>query len=295
MVSSPANERDRRISRVLWVILFLNVGVALTKLTFGYFAGAVSMLADGMHSLLDGASNIVGLVAMAVARQPPDPKHPYGHRKFEAIASLIISMFLFGTAYEVLREVLSRLDEHAIQPSLATYVAMTTTLVVNLFVARYERRVGKELRSTILEADSKHTASDVYVTTGVFVSLIAASFGVAAVDLIVAVLIVLFVAHAGYEIIRQALTVLTDARAVDPDEIQRLAMEVEGVALAHQIRSRGTADAIHVDLHIHVDGTITLAEAHEIAHGVVDRIKANVDGVTDVVVHPEPEGHHHDD
>jgi cation diffusion facilitator family transporter len=288
-------ERDRSVIRVLVYVLLLNVLVAVLKLVFGYLAGAVSMLADGLHSLMDGMSNIVGLVGIGIARKAPDDDHPYGHRKFEALAALGISMFLFITSWEVLREVLARIrGDHDVEPRIETFLVMGLTLVINVFVTRYESREGRRLRSSILLADSRHTQSDVFVSIGVIASLIAALLDFAVLDIVVAVGIVGFIAHSGYTIVAGAFSVLSDSQVVDPDEVIELATSVEGVLHAHRVRSRGTMDDVHVDLHIHVAPTMTTARAHDLAHEVADRIENQVPGVTDVVVHVEPEGHGED-
>jgi len=287
--------RDRRIIRVLWIVLFLNLLVAGLKLLFGFFAGAVSMLADGLHSLLDTASNVVGLVGTHVASRGPDRDHPYGHRKFEALASVGISMFLFFTAWEVLREVLRRLrGDHEVNPGPETFAVMVVTIVINLAVTRYERREGASLRSAILMADAKHTQSDVFVSLSVIVGLAASVFHYPIVDVIVALGIVVFIGYAGYQIVAGAFSVLADAQVVDPEQIVKLALETEGVTYAHRVRSRGLPDDIHVDFHIHVSPTMTTEAAHALAHQVADRIQDVVEGVTDVVVHVEPEGHGED-
>ncbi len=295
-VPDPRSARDREVRRVLWQILVLNIAVAVAKLVFGYLAGAVSMLADGLHSLLDGASNIVGLVGLHIAAQGPDEDHPYGHRKFEAIASVGISMFLFLSATEVLREVVASLgSEHEVNPTPVTFVVMIVTLVVNVFVTRYESRAGRRLNSGILLADAKHTQSDVLVTVGVIVSLVAARLAFPSIDIIAALVIVGFILYSGFQIVLAAFQVLADAQAVDPSKVEELAMGASSVTHAHRVRSRGVPGDVHVDLHIHVPPEMTTREAHEAAHDVADRIKRELDGVTDVVVHVEPEGHHEDD
>jgi len=289
-------ERDHAVVRVLWQILVLNVLVAVTKLVFGYFAGAVSMLADGLHSLLDSASNVLGLVGMHVAAKEPDEDHPYGHRKFEALTSLGIAMFLFITAYEVFKEVINRFHgAHEVHPRPETFVALGATLVINIFVTRYERRRGKQLRSAILMADAGHTQSDVYVTVGVILSLVAALLHFPILDVVVALVIVLFIAYSGYRIVIGAFSVLADSQVVDPEEVARLAALTRGVSLAHRVRSRGPADDIHVDLHIHVPPDMTTLNAHDVAHEVSDRIKREFLGVSDVVIHIEPDGHDDDE
>lgn len=280
---------------MLWIVLGLNLGVAALKLVFGFLTGALSMIADGFHSTLDGTSNVVGLVGLRLARRAPDPGHPYGHRKFEALAALGISLFLFLACYEILSSLLGRLQgTYEIDASLYAFVAMIVTIVVNIFVTRYESRAAARLQSMILAADAKHTRSDVFVSFGVLASLLAARLGFPALDLAVAVVIVGFIGYSGYRIVHDSFAVLADARAVDPDRVKRIVAGVDGVSEAHRVRSRGLPDDIHVDLHVHVPADMSVAQAHELAHEASTRIRAEIDGVTDVVVHVEPEDGHAD-
>jgi cation diffusion facilitator family transporter len=290
---SSRNMRDRDVRRVLWITLVLNVLVAMLKLVFGFFAGAVSMLADGFHSLLDGSSNVVGLVGLKIAGKAPDADHPYGHRKAEALAAVGISLFLFITCYEILTEVWERLrGDHDVRPTAVTFAIMGFTLLVNVFITQYERREGKRLKSMILIADAKHTMSDVFTSIAVIVSLSAAVLDFPLLDLIVAVGIAGFIAYSGYTIIHEAFTVLSDSQAVDPVEVAEIAGGVAGILDAHHIRSRGLPDDVHLDFHIHVSPEMTVQAAHDLAHEAAERIKARIPGVTDVVVHVEPEGEH---
>lgn len=285
-------DRDSSVMRVLAIVLVLNLAVAGAKLLFGYFASSVSMLADGLHSVMDGASNVVGLVGMSLARRGPDSGHPYGHRKFEALASIAISMFLFFTAYEVLREVIGRIHgAHEVKPTVQTFVVMGVTLVVNLFVTRYERGKSREYRSSILEADSHHTMSDVFVSMGVIVSLGAAVLNFPFLDIVTALMIVVLIAYAGYRIVSGAFTVLADSQVLEAGEVIGIAKGTPGVTHAHRVRSRGLPDDVHVDLHIHVPPKMSTETSHDLAHEVSRRISDHFPGVTDVVVHVEPEGH----
>jgi len=292
----PAGQRDRQVATVLWRVMFLNLLVAVLKLIFGFLSGALSMVADGFHSTLDASSNVVGLIGMRVAKKEPDQDHPYGHRKFEALAALGISLFLFITCYEILTSVIGRFrGTHRVEVHVVTFVVMVFTVGVNLVVTRYERRQGDRLRSLILLADARHTQSDVFASLGVIASLVAALLHVFVIDLVVAVMIAGFIAYSGYIIVSSAFSVLADAQAVDPQEVVRIAMEVDGVTEAHRVRSRGLPDDIHLDLHLHVPPDMTIARAHQLAHEASDRIRDRIRGVTDVVIHVEPEGEHEDD
>jgi cation diffusion facilitator family transporter len=280
---------------VLWSVLVLNLGVAALKLVFGFLTGALSMIADGFHSSLDATSNVVGLAGLRLARRAPDHDHPYGHRKFEALAALGISLFLFLACYEILSSLLGRLNStHEIDATPYAFATMIVTIAVNLGIARYEARAAERLRSMILAADAKHTRSDVFVSFGVLASLIAAKLGFPALDLMVAVVIVGFIAYSGYQIVHDSFAVLADARAVDPEHVSRIATGVDGVSAAHRVRSRGLPDDIHIDLHVHVPAQMTVEQAHELAHEASHRIRAEIDGVTDVVIHVEPDSAHHE-
>jgi cation diffusion facilitator family transporter len=292
-IPATRRRRDQEVSRTLWIVLVLNLLVAGLKLVFGVLSGALSLIADGFHSVLDGSSNVVGLVGLSVASRAPDADHPYGHRKFEALAALGISLFLFITCYEILTSVLGRFHgSHVIEARWVTFAVVVLTIGVNTFVTRYERSQGTRLKSMILLADARHTQSDIFASVGVLVSLVAARFHVYTFDLVVAVIIAGFIAYSGYLIVTGAFSVLSDTQVVDPERVIRIATGVQGVTHAHRVRSRGLPDDIHVDLHLHVPADMSIASAHELAHEASSRIRSEIDGVSDVVIHVEPEDEH---
>jgi cation diffusion facilitator family transporter len=292
-IPATRRRRDQEVSRTLWIVLVLNLLVAGLKLVFGVLSGALSLIADGFHSVLDGSSNVVGLVGLSVASRAPDADHPYGHRKFEALAALGISLFLFITCYEILTSVLGRFHgSHVIEARWVTFAVVVLTIGVNTFVTRYERSQGTRLKSMILLADARHTQSDIFASVGVLVSLVAARFHVYTLDLVVAVIIAGFIAYSGYLIVTGAFSVLSDSQVVDPERVIRIATGVQGVTHAHRVRSRGLPDDIHVDLHLHVPADMSIASAHELAHEASSRIRSEIDGVSDVVIHVEPEDEH---
>jgi divalent metal cation (Fe/Co/Zn/Cd) transporter len=153
---------------VLVIVLVLNVLVALAKLAYGFYSGAVSIVSDGFHSLTDSASNITGLVGVRLAQRPPDDTHPYGHRKFETLASVAIFVFLAIVLVQVVRTALDHLGGGApVQVTPAAFVVMIGTILVNLFVVRYESWAARRLNRELLLADSAHTMRDVYTSFAV--------------------------------------------------------------------------------------------------------------------------------
>ena len=283
-------EAARRVRRVLWLTLALNVLVAASKIAYGHVSGVLSIRADGFHSLTDSVNNLVGLLGVYFASRPADAGHPYGHSKFEVLAAGIVGLSLLGMAYDVLTSAAGRLSGEVESPRLDAwaFVVLAVTLGVNLLVARYEKVQAERLQSPFLASDAAHTSSDVLVTLGVMVTVGLVHAGFPQLDAVMALAIAGFIAWTGIQVLRQNLRYLADAAALEPEAVQAIVLQVPGLAGAHKIRTRGAPGDIHVDLHIQVARHLNVVEAHRVTHWVIDAIKAQLPGVTDVVVHTEP-------
>ncbi len=252
------------------------------------------IVADGFHSFADGTSNIVGLVAVHIAQHPADDDHPYGHHKFETFASVLISLFLFVLAFEVFRKAIEGFFSPMVpQISRASFGVMIVTLAVNLFVAFYERRQGQKLKSDFLVSDSWHTMTDIFLTLGVLAALVGIQRGIPHLDSVVSIAIAIFIVLAAINILRRGLDVLVDKAVIDPKKIEMIARGVAGVQDCHEIRTRGNAHNIYVDLHVLVDGHMSVLASHGLANQVESRIRKEIEGVGDVMVHVEPVSHDH--
>jgi cation diffusion facilitator family transporter len=291
---SAREERARQVARVLWVTLGLNWGVAALKIVFGLATNCVSITADGVHSFSDGTSNIIGLIAIAIAGKPPDRDHPYGHQKFETMASAVIAFFLFAVAFGITREAAARLGGAEVpEVGLASFVVMFLTLVVNIFVVWYERKMGKRLKSELLLSDSWHTLTDIFVTLGVLVALLGVTFGIHGADALFSLGIAALIAWTAWRILKNSSDILCDRAAVDILSIENVVRSVDGVRDCHEIRSRGSLENIYLDLHVLVDPEMTVAASHRVANVIEREIKNRIPGIFDVVVHIEPVSHDH--
>jgi cation diffusion facilitator family transporter len=278
------------VRRVLWITLALNVAVSAGKVVVGYLSGSLAMVADGFHSLVDGANNVIGLIVAAFAFRPPDPGHPYGHRKFETAATSLIGLALLALAWEIFSSAFGRTTQPALpEISFLNWAVMAATIGVNLFVSAYEAREGRRLQSAFLVADASHTRADLYVSLGVVASFVAALLGASWADPLVAVVIAAIIAWQAGVILLGAFHVLTDRAAIPAEEIERLAGGVPGVMSIHNVRTRGRRDAVYVDLTLHLDGGTSLREAHEVADRIEQTLAKAHPGIADVVVHLEPE------
>ena len=232
----------------------------------------------------------MALVGTRVAGRPADPSHPYGHRKFETLAAAGIFVFLLIVLVEVVESAFGRLRSGAApEVTPLSFAVMLVTLGINLVVVRYEARAGRRLQSEVLAADAHHTRSDVYSSLTVIAALVGVELGVPVLDPLAALVVAGFIGYAGYQIAREASRVLADQVVLDAEEITRVVRSVPEVIGCHQIRTRGAADHVFLDLHVWFRGDMRLDEAHRLSHVVKDRLVAAFPGLADVVIHIEPE------
>jgi cation diffusion facilitator family transporter len=286
----PQRERNAAVSRVLLRVLVLNLAVAVAKLVFGYATGAISILSDGFHSLTDTASNVVGLVGVRAAGQPPDADHPYGHRKYETVAAAAVTVFLLLVMVEVLRNAFNNLAGRGrpLDISIASFAVMMVTVAINLVVVAYESREAERLGSEVLHADAMQTRGDVWTSLTVIAALVGARLGVPILDPLAGLVVAGFIGHAGYQIARATTGILSDRIVISDADLERVVMSVPGVLGCHAIRTRGAADHVFLDLHVWMPPDLRLTEAHDLSHVVKDRLMAKYPQIADAVIHIEP-------
>lgn len=284
-------DRTTAVRRVLWGLLFANLAVVAAKGVIGLTAGSLAVLGDALHSGVDALNNVLGIVVVGVASKAPDEDHPYGHGKFETLGALTIVGFMSITCFELVRDAVERLVAARPAPRLsdAQLAVLLGTLALNVAVAWYENRRGRELHSELLLADAAHTRADVFITVGVLIGLLFARAGWWWVDPALAVLIALFIVRIAYRIFRRAVPVLVDATTIPTGTIRATAESVQGVRGAYGIRSRGgTGGSVrYAEVTIAVDGSANVADAHAIADQVEERLKRDLD-LAEVTVHVEP-------
>lgn len=284
------SDNYKKIKQVLWIILFANFGVALLKIVIGTAIKSASMTADGFHSLSDGASNIVGIIGISIACQPNDKKHPYGHRKYEVIASMFIGCMLLVIAGKIIINSISRFT-NMIQPYITTesLIALVTTLIVNILVCTYENRIGKKFNSYILISDSMHTRSDIFISIGVLFTLIGVKLGLPPIiDPIASLIVSGFIIYSAYEIFKSSTGVLVDQATIDEEKIREIVSAFEDVKGVHNIRSRGSENDVHVDMHVLIDPHRSVEESHILTHEIENMIKTKINQSAQVIVHMEP-------
>ena len=285
--------RTRGIVRTLGVALMANTAAAILKIGYGQFSNSLAFVADGVHSLFDSVSMILGIWTMIVAGQPADEDHPYGHFKFETLSATALGLFLLFAAVEVGSMTYARFMQPEVFPSYNTWALflLVGVLVMNLALSRYESKRSKELSSRLLASDSLHNASDFWITIGVLISIVSGYLKIPYIDGGISTLITLYLLYLSIKLVLHNVRPLVDHRVLDETKVQEIARSVEGVLDAHQVRSRGESGTYFLDLNIHLPGKMTLEKAHDITHQVEARLKDAFPGLVDVVIYTEPDGH----
>lgn len=283
-------QRDyANIQRVLIITFVLNILATIAKLWVGIWTGTLSLIADGLDTLFDGISNVIGIVAVRISRQPPDQEHPYGHRKFETIAALFIAAALFITAWELGSSAVGRLQNpqpFTFQP--VTIIALIIGSVIQAFTGVWELGQARKLESEVLMADARHTLASIGVSATVLVGLWLVWLGYSWADPAVALIVAFVIAKIGVDTVAENVPALVDRAPLSADNIGEVVASVQGVESFHRIRSRGPSDHVAIDLHVRVAPHLSMQDANAIADEVRRRLLA-LPGVDDVTVHAEAE------
>ena len=267
--------------------------LAIAKLVTGICGNSYALVADAIESMADAASSIIVWRAVVIADRPADKEHPYGHGKAETLATAAISLMLLGAATLILvrsfKEVL--MPHHA--PAPYTLYVLLAVVLAKETLFRFVARVGEEIQSSAVQADAWHHRSDAITSAaaalGISISLIGGDAYRAADDW-AAIFAALIIAFNGFRLFRPALDELMDAA---PQEdiagvARAVALQVPGVKGVEKCLARKMGYGFLVDMHIEVDGKLSVSVAHELAHTAKDAIRAKLPRVLDVTIHIEP-------
>lgn len=296
--SSPQTAARRGVSSVTVRVILLaglsSVGLAAVKITTGVLGNSYALIADGIESLTDIVASLVVLVGLLMSVRPADDSHPWGYGKLETLATVFVSVALLSAAgliaWQSIEEI--RTPHHA--PAWYTLPVLVVVVVVKVLVARAISRRGAEEGSAAMEADSWHHLSDALTSGAAFVGIslaLALGPGWESADDWAALLACGVIAWNGVRLGRGGLAELLEARVEQPveEELRAIARGVDGVREVEKLRARKSGLGVLMEIHIEVDGDLTVTEGHAIAHAVKDALLASNRAV-DVTVHVEPHG-----
>jgi len=279
-------------TRVAIFGMVVNAIFALAKILGGVFGHAYVLIADGIESGLDIAGSFVIWSGLKVAARPPDASHPYGHGKAEPIAAAIVAAGVLaaavGLAIESIREIL--VPHHA--PAPFTLVILVAVIVIKETLFRYVKRIGRNVESTAVQTDAWHHRSDALTSAAAFIGICVALIGGRgweSADDWAALFACAVIAANGVRLLRPALYEIMDTAPPNIiTSISSVAMTVPGVVEIEKCRARKMGLDFYVDLHVGVDGKISVHQGHEIAHRVKSAIQESDSRIADVLVHIEP-------
>jgi len=279
-------------ARVALFGMIVNSIFALAKILGGFFGHAYVLIADGIESGLDVAGSFVIWSGLKVAARPPDASHPYGHGKAEPIAAMIVAVGVVaaavGLAIQSVREIF--LPHHA--PAPYTLAILVVVIVIKETLFRYVNRIGRKIDSTAVQTDAWHHRSDALTSAAAFIGISVALIGGKrwqSADDWAAIFACGVIATNGVRLLRPAFYEIMDTA---PRKIVKsvcsVASSVPGVIEVEKCRARKMGLDFYVDLHVGVDGNISVHAGHEIAHRVKAAIQQSDSRVADVLVHIEP-------
>ena len=274
--------------------IFVNVFLILLKSLAGIFGGSQALIADAVHSVSDLFTDVVVLFGIRIGRKPPDEEHHFGHARIETLASAIVGLALIATGFYLGTEASINIYRHTeSHPTGLALIGAGVSIALKEALYRYTVLIGRRIKSQLIVANAWHHRSDalssVAVLLGVTGALIQPSWHI--LDAFAALIVSFFIIKVGVDILRKTLREFTDT-APQPEIINRImhcTLAVEGVMDAHDLRVRTSGGFYQVEIHIVVDGQLTVIEGHRIAKKVEYCLVEELDDLDRVIVHVDPE------
>jgi len=284
-------------NKVTIVGALVNIFLTIIKIGFGILGQSAALIADGIHSLSDLASDLLVLVAVKLGAREADHDHPYGHRRFETLATTILGVGLVvvatGIAWDVYERILT--PERLLIPQASALGIAAISVLANEWLFQYTKRVAKVTRSKLLLANAWHHRSDAISSIIVLIGVAGSLLGYIWADAIAAVLVAIMVAKIGLNLVMDSIKELVDT-GLSPELVKEIRKEIaviDGVKDIHLLRTRQMGEDALVDAHIVVGSRITVSEGHMIGDVVRDVLIDKFDDVQEVLVHIDPENDEH--
>jgi ferrous-iron efflux pump FieF len=286
-----------KLGRLVRLATYASVAVALVlilaKVVAYLMTDSVSLLSTLLDSLLDAAASLLNLVAVRHALTPADHEHRFGHGKAEPLAGLGQAAFISGSAVFLLFEAGQRLvSPHPIENTVVGIGVMVVSIVATIGLVVFQRHVIRRTGSVAIQADSLHYFGDLLVNGSVIVALLlAAATGSSRIDAVFGILIALYIVHTAWQIARASFDMLMDRELPDEERrrIREIAVAQPGVRALHDLRTRSAGPNVFIQLHLEMDGRISLYEAHGIADAVEEAVMRAYPGA-EVIIHQDPAG-----
>lgn len=287
------NSRYREVRKVTLIGSVIDLLLGVAKILVGWLAYSQALIADGLHSLSDLATDFMVLYAAKHSHREADEDHPYGHGRIETLATVGLGGALIAVALGIGYDAVRRLNEPELllNPGMVALGVAFISVISKEMIYQYTRNAARRLRSNLLMANAWHSRSDAISSIVVIIGVAGAMMGHAYLDSVAAIAVAVMIAKIGFDLVRDSSKELIDT-ALEPavtDTIRKEVFNVDGVRALHMLRSRRSGGAALVDLHLQVDPCISVSEGHQIGDTVRRHLLDRVEEVTDVTVHVDPE------
>jgi cation diffusion facilitator family transporter len=285
--------RKQQTNRITWWGVAVNLMLAVIKTVGGIVGQSQALLADGIHSISDLVSDGMVLLAAKHAGEEADEDHPYGHGRFETLATVVLGIFLIVVAGGIAYDAIIRLQnpEDITIPATFTLAIAAISILANEGLYHATKAVAQKIRSPMLEANAWHHRSDAISSIVVLIGIGATFYGYPLLDAIAAILVALMIAKIGLDLSKQGMQELVDT-ALDAETVEQIKATIMGlddVRHMHMLRTRRMGHNALVDVHIQVSPKLSVSEGHHIAEMVEIAVTDKFDEINDVTVHIDPE------
>ncbi len=289
----PNDLRYREVRKVTLIGAFVDLVLGVAKIIVGTIAGSQALVADGVHSLSDLATDFLVLFAAKHAHRAADEDHPYGHGRIETVATVVLGVALIVVAIGITLDSAHRLmrEDDLVVPGVLALVVAVLSVLSKEAIYQYTARVARRLNSKMLLANAWHSRTDAISSIVVIIGVVGAMLGYPWLDSVAAIAVALMIAKIGWDLLWQSLQELIDT-ALDPEQVEQIRaviMSVDGVRSCHMLRTRHSGSDSLVDVHIQVDPMLSVSEGHQIGEVVRKQLQLNIDHIVDVTVHIDPE------
>ena len=285
---------NKIIRRVTAVGIAGNIILVVFKLYAGIKGASGAMVSDAVHSLSDVFATFVAFIGLRLSKKAPDSEHPYGHDRFECLASMILGSVLLATGIGIgssgVQTILGGHYEELRTPAVIALVAAAVSIVAKEAMFRYTRHYAKKLKSSVFMADAWHHRSDALSSVGSLIGILGARLGCPVMDPIACVVICLFILKVGYDILKDAIVKMLDTSCGESwdAEMTEFISSQPGVDRVDLLQSRKFGERIYLDVEISVDGGMCLKDAHSIAERVHDTVESAHPEIKHIMIHENP-------
>lgn len=293
-VSTNNKIRYKETQKVTLTGIIVNIFLSIAQLVGGILAHSQALIADGLHTLSDLASDFVVLFAAKLASKDADDDHPYGHERIETVATVILGMALAGVAVGIILNAIDRLQhpEKLLQPTALALAFIVLAIIAKEGLYHYTHHVANKINSNLLRSNALHHRSDAISSLMVLVGVTASIFlQMPWLDAVAAIIVAMMIFYMGARLILDSTIELVDT-SVELEQVEKIKAfirDVEGVHSLHLLRTRKMGSKVLADVHIQVNAYLSVSEGHYIAETVIKGVSKKFPEMTDITVHIDPE------